>query len=248
MEGAERALVLKVGRFREADAWVRFLSPAKGVLSAFAFGGMKSRRRFVGCLDPLNLVLFCVETNKSGTYSVLEEGSLIHGFPGLKRDSARLGLAANCVKFAEAVQFGPQGARRLYDLLLETLYALERCDGEPILLPLLFRARVAFEQGYRPELFACRLCGRELSGIRSPRFLVERGGIACSECSPGDGPGLAVSHGALQALQWIWQSPPADWPRLTLPLPVRRQCYELVERFVAFHLGLAWDNGAYRKV
>jgi DNA repair protein RecO (recombination protein O) len=248
MESAERALVLKVGRFREADAWVRFLSPAKGVLSAFAFGGMKSRRRFPGCLDALNLVLFSVGRTRRGTYPVLEEGSLIHGFPGLKRDNARLGLAVNCLKFAEAVQIGPQGARRLYDLLLATLYALEGCAGEPVHLPLLFRARVAFEQGYWPELSACRFCGRELAGIRSLRFLVEKGGIACAECSPRDGLGLAVSQGTVQSLQWIAQSPPADWPRLCLPLPVRRQCYDIVERFVAFHLGLCWDNGAYRKV
>ena len=60
MEFSERALVLRVGRFREIDAWVRLFSPIRGTYTAFAFGGLKSRRRFLGCLDPLNQVRFKV--------------------------------------------------------------------------------------------------------------------------------------------------------------------------------------------
>ena len=39
MEWTDTALVLHVGRFREADLWVRLLAPGQGLVTAFAFGG-----------------------------------------------------------------------------------------------------------------------------------------------------------------------------------------------------------------
>ena len=54
MQWTDDALVLRIGKFREADMWVRFLARDKGLVTAFAFGGSRSRRRFTGCLDAFN--------------------------------------------------------------------------------------------------------------------------------------------------------------------------------------------------
>lgn len=126
MNATEKCLVLKVGRFREADCWVKLLTPNRGIFNGFAFGGSRSRRRFVGCLDPLSHVLFTIGTNKTGTYTVLEEGTLLHNFPAVRENSARTGLAVNCVKFIEAVEIDPSDAKPAYELLLETLHMLEQ--------------------------------------------------------------------------------------------------------------------------
>ena len=58
MDYTDKAIILRVGRFREIDLWVRYLSASHGVQTGFAFGGCKSRRRFCGCFDPLNPVLY----------------------------------------------------------------------------------------------------------------------------------------------------------------------------------------------
>ncbi|MFH1968727.1 MAG: recombination protein O N-terminal domain-containing protein, partial [Verrucomicrobiota bacterium] len=64
MEFSEKVLVLRVGTFREADCWVRFFSPTHGLLTAFAFGGRRSRKRFCGCLDQLSQVHFRVSQGR----------------------------------------------------------------------------------------------------------------------------------------------------------------------------------------
>ena len=62
-------------------------------------------------------------------------------------------------------------------------------------------------------------------------------------------PGVrAVSAGAALTLDRLSRTAPADWTRLDMGGGVRRQCYEIIERFVAFHLGLSWDGGRFRKV
>lgn len=137
MESTETALVLKVGKFREVDAWVRLFSPRQGVFTAFAFGGCVSRRRFCGCLDPFNLVRFKLKKDRKG-YATLLEGALMEGHSRLRREGERLGMAVNCLKFVEAAHIGPTGSQAAYALLTDTLAALDGQEPPTRLLPLFF--------------------------------------------------------------------------------------------------------------
>lgn len=267
MEFTEKALVLKVGRFRETDIWLRLFCAGRGLVTAFAFGGSRSTKRFCGCLDQLVLGTFRVGSNRRGTYKVLEEGTLLHAFPGLRSDPRKLGLVAHCLKFVEAVQIGSQGARPVFDLLLETLGTLEKSEVGAELLPLLFKAKLTFEQGLKPDLTLCVRCGRpawDQAGTGHAAdytaenaqsgpvlgFSVERGGLVCPACADlQSGPQAEpLSIGAARTLEWIGASRPADWPRLSLEPEMRRQLGRVVDRFVAYHLGLRWENGMYRKI
>ena len=252
MHATEKALVLKVGRFREADVWVRLLTPARGVFNAFAFGGSRSRRRFVGCLDPLSHVLFTIGSSRQGDYTVLEEGSLLNNFPAVRAESSLTGVAVNCIKFVEALEVGTNDAQPVYDLLLETLETLEEGPAQSEFFPWLFRARLAFDIGFRPDFTTCGLCGRKVDGVEGHRFLVEKGLVGCPTCLSGGKPidGLArpVSTGVLRALDWMQRSRPRDWANVAMDPEVRRQSLQAIELFVAYHLGLSWENGLYKKV
>ncbi|MFH1912789.1 MAG: DNA repair protein RecO [Pseudomonadota bacterium] len=252
MDATEKALVLKVGCFREADCWVRLFTPSRGIFNAFAFGGSRSRRRFVGCLDPLSLVLFSIGSDRRGTYSVLNEGSLLHNFSGIRADPAATGLAANCVRFVEAVEIDPSDAAPVYHLLLKTLNMLDAGHGSPDFVPWFFRARLAFAMGYDPDFLNCGTCGRPVGGELGCLFGVEQGQVLCLAChsagKPLDGLARPVSPGVLRALEWIRVSDPDNWARVAMDREVRRQGSQLVELFVAYHLGLSWDNGMYKKV
>jgi len=158
----KRALVLRVGRFREIDAWVRLFSPVRGVYTAFAFGGLKSRRRFPGCLDSFNHVRFKVRCSERQGYHCLTEAVLLDAPHRLRQEPSRLGMAVNCLKFFEAVQIGPQGAAEAYRLLRGLLAALENEMPPSALFPVLFRARLTFIQGMLPVWDHCAACGAPL--------------------------------------------------------------------------------------
>ncbi len=252
MDVTEKALVLRVGRFREADAWVRLLTAARGVFTAFAFGGFRSRRRFLGCLDPLNLVLFTIGSDRKGAYQQLAEGSLLNGFKELKADSSLVGQAVNCMKFVEAIEPGPEDGRALFSLLLDTLETLEQKTPTGDLFPILFRAKASFELGFTPDFSNCGRCGAGLGSAASVSFSVESGQVTCSACKlqqkPVDGLARQVSVGTLRTLDWIMRSNPSEWVGLGMASEVRRQVFELVELFIAYHLGLQWEGGNYKKV
>ncbi len=249
MENTEETLILTVGRFREADMWVRLFSSSRGAFTAFAFGGSRSRRRFCGCLDTLNRVRFRIGSDKTGSYLCLKEGVLIKAPSRLRQDWARLGVAVNCLKFLEALPIGPEGAAAAYALCSETLDTLEDAEEISPLFPLLFRAKLAFQQGFAPGLDSCAWCGATVREAEEACFLVEEGGVACVACpEEGQGPRVRVGRDGLDALAFVHATGPACWPAMPLSSEARRECARIVDGFVQYHLGLAWDRGSFRKI
>jgi len=249
MECTEKGLILKVGRFKEADLWVRYCSAGSGVRTAFAFGGAKSVKRFCGCLDALNVVLFKVKSSRGGEYLNLMEGTLVKSFPRLRSDAARMGPAVNCLKFFEAVTMDPGDSVGSYELLLDVLDVLEREDGVSSMFPLLFRAKLVFCLGLCPDLGTCSQCGKDIKSAGSDSFfMVEAGRVVCPSCARPPGKRVRLGKRATHLFDKVLTGPPHRWHDLDPPAEVRRQCFDAVDSFVRYHLGLAWEGGRFKKV
>ncbi len=244
MEYSEQVIVLQVGRFKEADLWVRFLSSERGVASAFAFGGVRSRRRFVGCLDLFNEVQVRMRSSRNACL-VLEEGMLVAGPARLRRDAARLGMARNCAEFLPACNLGPDGAAPAYRLFQGILRVLEEADILPSLLPQFFRLRMAFDQGWDVDFASCAHCGKSLDGIGA-RFWVVPGVLRCPSCPPAEeGMGFSLRPEALDALRRVRRDAPASWPDIALAPDAGRECGRAIDAFIRLHVGVSWENGRF---
>ncbi|MCF8085502.1 MAG: DNA repair protein RecO [Desulfohalobiaceae bacterium] len=245
-EFSQEVVILKAGRFREADLWLRFFTPDRGVMTAFAFGGLRSRRRFSGCLEPLSRVLFKIARQRASGYYFLREGSLLDRFGDLHRHSSRLGMAVNCAKFVEAAHIGAEGSDRVYGLLLQTLTLLNEAEEVSENLPLYFRGRLTAEYGYRPDFGGCAVCGTPASHLERGAFSLARGAFTCAGCGfLRDArvlPGMALAH-----LDRILSSNPAEWG-LSGSVQGRslQQACLLLEKFVEYHMGLVWESGRFR--
>lgn len=237
MHFSEKVLITRTGKFKEYDLWVRFLSPSMGVLTGFAFGGCKSRRRFSGCLDVLNLVLFKASTGRRNQYLVLEEGSLINGYPRLKSDSHRLGMAVNSLRFVQSICMEGDDSSLIYSQMLNYLQALEDAEHVPSFLPLLFRARAVFTHGYQPLLDACRVCGKSISQIECPGFDCSEGSVVCKSCGPLKSQTVNVQKNSLLFLSQLRASEPGEWLSWSPEKDMLQDCFNLVETFVDYHLG-----------
>lgn len=246
-EFTEHVVVLKVGVFREADCWVRVLSPTRGVLTGFAFGGMRSRRRFCGCLDAVSKVQFRFQSSKRGKYLTLCEGALLDRYAGIRHLPGRLGMAVNCLKFVEAVQIGAHGASEVFGLLSQVLRLLDARPALEPVLPLFFRARVAFEHGYQPELDRCLQCGTGATQKSAWAFVLRRGGVVCSRCRRQiAGPVAPLDWEQLDMLRRILLDSPENWPVFAPTWDQKvQQGGRLLDQYVQFHLGVAWDGNGF---
>ena len=79
----------------------------------------------------------------------------------------------NCVRFVEALGVPQDGADGVFLLLKDTLELLEQSETVQDILPILFRLRLASQQGYAPALTACVSCGKK--DFDHAGFLVSEG-------------------------------------------------------------------------
>jgi len=248
MEWTDKALVLHVGRFREADMWVRLLTRRQGVLTVFAFGGSRSRKRFCGCLDIGNIILCRAKSTRAIGHLALQEASLLQGLRRLRTDGQRLGLAVNCLRFLEVLDIQGEEAHGAFALIEEVLRLLEEELPLPPLLALLFRLRIASDQGFAPFLHGCVRCGRQIRTGESWQFLLDRGGLLCRDCRVTGRYALELAAASLEFLRMVQNSVPLLWDASCLDPAERRQCGRVVDAFVQYHLGIAWEEGRFRRV
>lgn len=245
MEWTDTAIVLHVGHFRESDIWLRLLSRRHGLCNVFAFGGSRSRRRFCGCLDVCNTVRCRVKQSRG--YLTLEEGVLQQGPQRLRADWSRLGMAMNCARFLETLGVAHDSASATYTLFGHVLTCLEETTDSP-LLPLFFRWRLATEQGFAPALYLCGQCGTA-QGLTC--FLMDEGHALCGACGRATGTHryvVRLSSTGLEALRAVQTESPSCWAQPDLNHSDKRGVAQAIDGFVQYHLGIAWENGRFRRV
>ena len=155
-------------------------------------------------------------------------------------------MAANCVCFLEAMGVPPDNAQAGYALMHGMFQLLEEEAVLSPVMPVLFRFRLAAEQGYAPELKVCARCGRALSGVEQAHFLVGEGAVCCPSCRrPGD-MSLFLGQEALDVLGKVKEYSPQSWGRLDPSPEGARQAARLIDAFVRYHLGLEWANGRFK--
>lgn len=244
-EFSEKVIILKIGQFKEADCWVRFFSPSKGQLTAFAFGGLKSKRRFCGCLEVLNYILVHVTSAKKKSYLCLKESILLERFSALQQNPLRMGMAINCVKFLEAAHIGFEDASQAFDLLHSTLKVLLGPQPLPDIFPLLFRAKLTCEYGYNPDFIHCSHCSRKVEAEQRFYFFPQSGSCLCLTCSMEKAFANIVSGQTLLFLHKLMQATPADWQMQNIPEDIRGQCCAVLDNLVQYHMGLIWKGNRF---
>jgi len=236
MEWIDTALVIRVGKFKEADQWVRLLTVNRGLVTAFAFGGSRSRKRFAGCLDLFNLLEVMAATSKTGSYLNLVETSLLEGPDRLRRDWQRQGLAMNCIRFLEKLGQSLDNSQATFNLTRQLFSLLENSEQYPALTSILFRFRLASEQGFRLDLANCARCGEPLAWHKNVALQVSRGKALCGKCAGQKAKYLYLDQEALDVLSKVQEYSPELWSDFQLSPEQWRKVSRLIDAFISYHL------------
>lgn len=241
----DHAIVFNVLPRGDRDLIVKFLTPSQGMVTSFAFGARKSKRRFSGCFEELSHVIYKVSSPRRGNYLYLEEGILIERFTNINISTEKYGIAKNCQKFLEAILIEQKEAKRIYDIFLGLLKLLDGWDTYPKNLPIFFRARIAKEIGYMPDLKSCNRCRRLLMNESQVFFFPEKGEILCRHCVISTNGYVILKKNTFSHLIYLLSQDTQKWDFLYNLSCEENHLAKCLGRFIEANLKIKWDKGKF---
>lgn len=229
-----RAVVLNSIDFGESDRILTFYTLEQGKITGIAKGARRSRKRFVGNLDPLshiNIVYF--HSDKSEMVRV-EDASLIDAFSNLKADIEKLSDACYLLELTSEMTREGQVLPAAYHTLVAFLKLLEAGAGPEALR--FFEIKLLSQAGYLPHLSGCVSCRRTSDGERL-YFSSDRGGLVCKACASGLTGLIAVSPGTAGLLTMAARLEPDKLNRLKPGPAFLDESERLLYDFIKFQLG-----------
>jgi len=229
------AVALNSVDYGESDRIVTFYTEDHGKLGGIAKGARRSRRRFVGNLDPLCHVRLLFFHPGGGALSRVENVTLLEGFGGLKADIERYALACYMLELTGEMTGEGHPVPGLFAELMGFLRLLDRsCDPDSLLR--FFEIKLLSTVGYLPHLGGCVVC-REESGNGRLFFSPEKGGAVCRACAPGAGNVLAMSAGTERFLVMASRLALEKLPRLVPGPAFVKEGGEILQGFIEYHIG-----------
>lgn len=229
-----RAVVLGSIDFGESDRILTFYTLEQGKLKGIAKGARRSKKRFVGNLDPLTHINIGYFHSDKSELVRIEDASIIDAFSSLKTDIDRLSDACYLLELTSELTREGQVLPAAYHSLVAFLKLLEAGAGAEALR--FFEVKLLEQSGYLPHLTGCLSCKATFDRERL-YFSSAKGGLVCRACSSGITGLIPVSPGTAALLSMAARLEPDKLGRLKPSLAFLDESERLLYDFIKFQLG-----------
>jgi DNA repair protein RecO (recombination protein O) len=229
----DRALVLRVSSYGEADAIVSLLTQRNGVVSAIAKRARAGGRRRV-VLEPFHTLAVELAAGNGELWS-LRSSTIERARIALLDDGARLEVAGEAMRWIRVLSPARTPEPEVFAaaiVLLDRLAELGSNGGSPEGSLAAFGLELLDALGYALELSACARCARPRPTGRAAYLLGRAGGVLCETCRRGVTGSAPLLDGVL--LDRLAADPQLEEAAL---LPVVREAIEARAQAVGRGLG-----------
>ncbi len=196
------AVVLSHWDYGEADRMIGLFTRELGKITVLAKGARKARSRKAGHLEPFTRV--SLQLARGQNLHLITQAETIDAYLPLREDLLALSQAAYTLELIQRLASEGEENQALYRLLTATLKRLtEPYDARLVLR--FFDIRLLDLTGFRPKLFLCANCQRQVQA-EDQYFSEEMGGVLCPECGRGRSGARPISMNALKYLRHLQRS------------------------------------------
>ncbi len=227
------AVVLRHSDWGEADRILTLYTREQGMVRALAKGARKITSRKAGHLQPFTHIT--VQLAKGRDLLIITQVETVNAFLPLHDDLMKTGHAAYAIELLLRFSYEDEGANpSIFRLLVETLERLEKEDDAWLSLRY-YEMRFLDAVGFRPQLFECVNCGREIRP-EDQFFSSLAGGVVCPRCGEGL-PNLGkISLETLKYLRHFQRSSYKDASRARPGLEIQKEAETLMQGYFTYLL------------
>lgn len=222
------SVVLRHSDWGEADRLLTLYTREQGKLRVVAKGARKITSRKAGHLEPFTHVT--VQLAKGRDLFIVTQAETINAFLGLRDDLQKTAHAAYVIELLDKLTYEEEGPHpTLFNLLVETLGRIQ-AEAESWLAVRYYEMRLLDIAGFRPQLFECVNCGREILP-EDQFFSFAAGGAVCLRCGEGIPNLKKISIEALKYLRHFQRSSYRDASRARPSFEVQKEAEGLMQGY-----------------
>ncbi len=226
------AIVLRHSDWGEADRLLWLITQEMGKIQAVAKGVRRIRSRKAGHLEPFTRASLLLARGRD--LLIVTQAETIDAFLPLARTWPGLRMPPtwwSC--WIGSLTSRGKGASFLCCLPIRSSgYRRGQIHDSVIRY---FELRLLDQVGFRPELFNCLGCSREIKP-ESQFFSAKAGGVLCPKCGPGAPGAIPISINALHLLRHFQRSSFSEAMRLGLSAEVNREVEILMQHYLTYLL------------
>lgn len=225
----------------EADRLLTLFTLELGKVSAIGKGIRKPQSRKAGHLEPF--MRSSVQLARGRDLYIVTQAETLEAFLPLRDEILLATYASYVVELLDRFTFEEGENRALYRLLLDTLRRLATLPDAELTVRF-FEIRLLDLIGYRPQLFSCARCEREIQA-EDQFFSAELGGVLCPRCGPAVPDARPVSVEALRYLRHFQRSGFEEAARAHLTPTVNREMETLIQHYLTYLLEHGLNTPAF---
>jgi DNA repair protein RecO (recombination protein O) len=233
------AVVLRHADWGEADRLLTLYTRERGKVRAIAKGARKIRSRKAGHLEPFTRVTLQLAHGRD--LLIVTQADTVDAYLPIHENLVKTGHAAYVVELLDRFTYEENTENYdIFRLLSEALTHLEK-ETDPWLALRYYEVQLLDFLGYRPHLFECAKCAREIKA-EDQFFSAALGGVLCPDCGAGLPGAWSISVEALKYLRHFQRSDYAVAKRAQ-PTPKSRDEVEtLLQRYITYLLERALNS------
>lgn len=227
------AVVLRHSDYGEADRMLTLYTRQLGKTRAIAKGARKIASRKAGHIEPFTHVR--LQLAKGRDMFILTQADTVDAYLSLRDDLVLTGQASYVMELLDRFTYEDETENSaIFRLLTDTLSRLaSRLD--PWLVIRYYEMRLLDHLGFRPQLFECANCGREIKA-EDQFFSFSAGGVICPRCGRGLPNLHEVSVDTLKYLRHFQRSGFGEASRARPSLEVQREAEGLMQGYFTYLL------------
>jgi DNA repair protein RecO (recombination protein O) len=227
------AIVLRHSDWGEADRLLTLYTRQRGKTRAIAKGARKMTSRKAGHIEPFTHVT--LQLAKGRDLYIVTQAETIDAYQPLREDLTLTGYASYIMELLDRFTYEDDTSNpALFRLLTESLARLSS-GSDPWLVIRYYEMRLLEFLGFRPQLFECALCGREILP-EDQFFSFSAGGAVCPRCAQGRRDLTPISIEALKYLRHFQRSNYRDASRARPEPEVQKETETLMQGYFTYLL------------
>ena len=225
--------MLRHSDYGEADRLLTLYTRQLGKTRVLAKGARKIASRKAGHIEPFTHAK--LQLAKGRDLLILTQADTVDAYLPLREDLILTSHASYVMELLDRFTYEEETeSPSTFRLLTDTLSRLAS-KSDPWLVIRYYEMRLLDHLGFRPQLFECANCGREIKA-EDQYFSFSAGGVICPRCGKGLPNLHAISVEALKYLRHFQRSSYAEATRARPDLDVQQETETLMQGYFTYLL------------